>query len=60
MNEIMPSGVSASAAPAAAPLARATLAIHGGERVRKTPMPARVALGDGERQMIQAVLDYYR
>ena len=60
MNEIMPSGVSASAAPAAAPLARATLAIHGGERVRKTPMPARLALGDGERQMIQSVLDYYR
>ncbi len=60
MNEIMPSGVSASAAPAAAPLARATLAIHGGERVRKTPMPARLALGDGERQMIQSVLDYHR
>ena len=60
MNEIMPSGVAASTAPAAAPLARATLAIHGGERVRKTPMPARLALGDGERQMIQSVLDYYR
>ncbi len=35
------------------------LAIHGGERLRKTPMPARRALGDAERQMIQRVLDYY-
>ena len=57
MNETAPSGVAAKAA--STPL-NATLAIHGGERVRKTPMPARLALGDNERQMIQAVLDYYR
>ena len=47
MNENVLSGVAAKAAPAPAPLA-----IHGGERVRKTPMPARFALGEQERQMI--------
>jgi dTDP-4-amino-4,6-dideoxygalactose transaminase len=36
------------------------LAIHGGERVRKTPMPPRLALGEREREMVMAVLDYYR
>ena len=50
--------MAAKAAPT--PPANATLAIHGGERVRKTPMPARLALGDSERQMVLAVLDYYR
>jgi perosamine synthetase len=53
MNENVPSSVTAKAAPA-------PLAIHGGERVRKTSMPARLALGETERQMIQSVLDYYR
>jgi perosamine synthetase len=38
----------------------ALLAINGGERVRKTPMPARLALGEREREMVIAVLDYYR
>jgi perosamine synthetase len=36
------------------------LAIHGGEPLRKTPMPPRLALGEGERKMIQEVLDYYQ
>jgi perosamine synthetase len=56
MNENVPS--SATARASFAP--NAALAIHGGERVRKTPMPARLALGDNERQMVQTVLDYYR
>jgi len=59
MNENVPSSVtfrSSSAGSAAPP---PTLAIHGGERVRKDAMPARLALGDNERKMIQAVLDYY-
>jgi len=55
MNE----SVTLGATTAAALPSNAALAIHGGERVRKTPMPARLALGDGERQMIQSVLDYY-
>jgi len=38
----------------------ALLAIHGGERVRKTPMPPRLALGEREREMVISVLDYYR
>jgi perosamine synthetase len=38
----------------------ASLAIHGGERVRKTPMPPRLALGEREREMVMSVLDYYR
>jgi perosamine synthetase len=54
MNENVPSSVTTSKA------APAPLAIHGGEPVRKTPMPARLALGNSERQMIQSVLDYYR
>jgi perosamine synthetase len=56
MNE----NVSARAAAAGAAPAPAPLAIHGGERVRKTPMPPRFALGEREREMISAVLDYYR
>jgi perosamine synthetase len=44
----------------APPAPKATLAIHGGEPVRNTPMPPRLALGDNERKMILAVLDYYR
>jgi perosamine synthetase len=49
----------AAAKPAAAkPAAR--LAIHGGERLRKTPMPARMALGDDELAMVQQVIDFYR
>ena len=58
MNETAPSGLAAKAELTPPP--NATLAIHGGERVRKTPMPARLALGDNERQMILSVLDYYR
>ncbi|MGO9698369.1 MAG: DegT/DnrJ/EryC1/StrS family aminotransferase [Xanthobacteraceae bacterium] len=61
MNETVPSSATADAAPAPAPRTpNAALAIHGGERVRKTPMPARLALGENERQMVLAVLDYYR
>ena len=37
----------------------ASLAIHGGEPVRKTPMPPRLALGEDERKMVIEVLDYY-
>ena len=36
------------------------LAIHGGEPVRKEPMPPRLALGDAELKMIQECLSYYR
>ena len=54
MSENVSSSVAAKAAPTSA-----RLAIHGGERVRKTPMPARFALGEQERQMIQSALDYY-
>jgi perosamine synthetase len=37
----------------------ASLAIYGGEPVRRTPMPPRLALGEDERKMIIEVLDYY-
>jgi len=36
------------------------LAIHGGEPVRKEPMPPRQALGEAELKMIQECLAYYR
>ena len=36
------------------------LAIHGGEPVRRTRMPPRLALGDDEVRMIQQVVAYYR
>ena len=39
---------------------KASLAIEGGEPVRKRPMPARVALGDAETAAISEVLAYYR
>ena len=35
-----------------APNQAASLAIHGGEPVRKTPMPPRLALGEDEREMV--------
>ena len=38
----------------------ATLAIHGGEPVRTTPMPPRLALGDGEVKLIQEAIAFYR
>ena len=59
MNENVPSSATAGAAPAAPLAPKLALAIHGGERVRNAPMPARIALGDSERKMIQSVLDYY-
>jgi perosamine synthetase len=37
-----------------------TLAIHGGEPVRKQPMPARLALGEAEIKLINEALAYYR
>ena len=37
----------------------ASLAVYGGDPVRKTPMPPRLALGEDERQMVIEVLDYY-
>jgi perosamine synthetase len=37
----------------------ASLAIYGGEPVRKTPLPPRLALGEDERRMVLEVLDYY-
>jgi len=42
------------------PASPAPLAIHGGERFRKTPMPARLALGEDELAMVQHVIDHYR
>jgi perosamine synthetase len=37
----------------------ASLAVYGGEPVRKTPMPPRLALGEDERKMVIEVLDHY-
>jgi perosamine synthetase len=37
----------------------ASLVIYGGEPVRKTPMPPRLALGEDERRMVIEVLDHY-
>jgi dTDP-4-amino-4,6-dideoxygalactose transaminase len=42
------------------PKRNATLAIHGGEKVRAEPLPPRMALGDAEVDMIQQVLAYFR
>ena len=56
MNEIVPPSATSKAEPAR-PAPNATLAIHGGEPVRKTPMPPRLALGDNERKMVLEVLD---
>ena len=36
------------------------LAIHGGEPVRKGPMPPRFALGEAEVKMIEEVITFYR
>jgi len=36
------------------------LAIHGGEPVRKAPMPSRHALGEAELRMIEQAIAYYR
>lgn len=38
----------------------APLAINGGDKLRQTPMPPRIALGDDEARMVQQVLGYYR
>lgn len=35
------------------------LAIHGGDKTRKAPMPPRISLGPAERAMVMQVLDYY-
>jgi len=37
-----------------------TLAIHGGEPVRRERMPPRLALGEDELRMIQECIAYYR
>jgi perosamine synthetase len=59
MNETVK--IAAAAAPApAAPARPAALAIHGGDRLRKVPMPARLALGEDELRMVQEVIDFYR
>src|SRR5215510_12395543 len=61
MNETVK--LSSKAAPAAGTAAtvapNAILAIHGGDRLRKTPMPARMALGDEEFRMVQEAIDVY-
>ena len=49
-----------AAASLKAPRKAAPLAIHGGEPVRKTPMPPRLALGDAEAAMVNRVLEHYR
>jgi perosamine synthetase len=36
------------------------LAIHGGEPVRRAPMPARLALGDREVELLQDAIAFYR
>jgi dTDP-4-amino-4,6-dideoxygalactose transaminase len=61
MNDSVPPSATSKAKPAPPrPTPNATLAIHGGEKVRKAPMPPRLALGDNERKMVLEVLDYYR
>ncbi len=52
--------VIASANELVAPAAESRLAILGGERVRKTPMPPRRALAADEVAAIHEVIDYYR
>jgi dTDP-4-amino-4,6-dideoxygalactose transaminase len=42
------------------PKQNASLAIHGGEKLRRDPMPPRMALGPSEAEMVQQVLAYYR
>jgi dTDP-4-amino-4,6-dideoxygalactose transaminase len=42
------------------PERNASLAVHGGEKLRRDPMPPRVALGPAEAEMVQQVLAYYR
>lgn len=37
-----------------------TLAIHGGEPIRKEPMPPRLALGEAELKMLEQAIAYYR
>jgi dTDP-4-amino-4,6-dideoxygalactose transaminase len=49
-----------TAATARTPRKPVPLAIHGGEPVRKTPMPPRLALGDAEVAMIDRVVEHYR
>ena len=39
---------------------KAALAIHGGEPVRKTPMPARFALGEAEERAVKEAIAFYR
>jgi dTDP-4-amino-4,6-dideoxygalactose transaminase len=46
--------------PAKTPAAKATLAVHGGDKLRKTPMPPRLAMGENESNMVQQVFSYYR
>ena len=41
-------------------LGRSVLAIHGGAPVRKTRMPPRLALGEGEVRMIEEAVAFYR
>jgi perosamine synthetase len=61
MNEVVPPSATNTAVQAPArPMLNAALAIHGGDKVRTTPMPPRLALGDNERKMVLEVLDYYR
>jgi perosamine synthetase len=63
MNETVKIAAAAApqpAAPTAAPARPAALAIHGGDRLRKVPMPARLALGEDELRMVQEVIDFYR
>ncbi|MBU1231058.1 MAG: DegT/DnrJ/EryC1/StrS family aminotransferase [Proteobacteria bacterium] len=38
---------------------RQTLALHGGEKLRKTPMPPRLAFGPAERQALLEAADHY-
>ncbi|HEY3198813.1 MAG TPA: DegT/DnrJ/EryC1/StrS family aminotransferase [Nitrospirales bacterium] len=42
------------------PTPASILAIHGGDPIRTTPMPARLALGDGEVRLIQEAIAFYR
>ena len=39
---------------------KAKLAIHGGEPIRKEPMPPRMALGEEEIKMLEQAIAYYR
>lgn len=56
----MPAVLDASTTGSQVKVPRSALAIHGGEPVRKAPMPPRHALGEAELRLIEQTIAYYR